>query len=55
VQFDVITKRGEKEPAEHGNIFSGEEPQEVAAHFLATCLESGQGEILSAYPGRTGP
>jgi dienelactone hydrolase len=55
VQFDVITKGGEKEPAEHGNIFSGEEPQAVAAHFLATCLESGQGEIQSAYPDRTGP
>jgi dienelactone hydrolase len=55
VQFDWVTRRGETVPAEHEYILSSDEPRSLAAHFLATCLEQGQGEILSAYPDRSGP
>jgi hypothetical protein len=52
VQFHMVTLNGEQVPAEHENMIKADEPREVAAHFLATCLESGQGEIVSAYPAK---
>jgi len=54
VQFDRVTRGGETVPAEHGNMISGDEPRETALHFLATCLNRGQGEILSGDPGDPG-
>jgi dienelactone hydrolase len=51
VQFDQVTVGGKRVPAEHGDMIRAEEAHRVAAHFLATCLDRGQGEILSAYPG----
>jgi hypothetical protein len=51
VQFDRVTKNGETVTADHGDMIKGDEPRGVAVHFLATCLDNGQGEILSGYPG----
>ena len=49
-QFDWITLEGESVEVEHATLLLSEEAHRVAAHFLATCLYEGRGEILSAYP-----